>query len=85
MPSRTSQRYLLLRTNKIQPDVTWHISNTTAWVASNILIAPAIISDTTVTRCEVDREELKQYWKSEEKAHLSRWSTSLLPITYSNI
>ena len=59
--------------------------STRAWVAPKILIAPAILSDTTVTRYEVDWEELKQYWKSEEKPHFSRWSTSLLLATYSNI
>ena len=66
-------------------DVTWHISNSTTWVALKILIAPAVLSDTTVTRHEVDCEELKQCWKSEGKPHFSRWSTSLLLTTYLNI
>ena len=35
-----------------------------------ILKAQAIISDTTVRRSAVDREDLKPYWKSE-KRHFS--------------
>ena len=59
--------------------------STAAWVAPKILIAPAVLSDATVTRYEVDQEELKQYWKSEEKPSLSRWSTILLFTIYSNV
>ena len=38
-------------------------------------------SETTVRRCEVDREDLKPYWKSEKRPHFSRWSTILEKAT----
>ena len=46
------------------------ISSATAQVAPNLLKALAILSDTTVRRSAVDREDLKPYWKSE-KVHIS--------------
>ena len=36
-----------------------------------------ILSDTTVRRSPVDREDLKPYWKSEKRSYFSRRSTSL--------
>ena len=46
------------------------ISSATAQVAPDPLKALAILSDTTVRRSAVDREDLKPYWKSE-KGHIS--------------
>ena len=46
------------------------ISSATAQVAPNLLKALAILSDTTVRRSAVDREDLNPYWKSE-KGHIS--------------
>ena len=59
------------------------ISSATARVAPDLLKALAILSDTTVRRSAVDREDLKPYWKSEIKPHFSRWSTILLFISFS--
>ena len=44
-------------------------------VAPDLLIALAIISDTTVRRSAVDREDLMPYWKSEKRPHFSRQSS----------
>ena len=38
------------------------ISSATAGVALGLLKAKAILSDTTVRRSKVDREDLKPYW-----------------------
>ena len=54
------------------------ISSATVQVASDLLKVLATLSDTTVRRSAVDREDLKPYWKSEKKAHFFRWSTILL-------
>ena len=48
------------------------ISIATARVAPELLKALAILSDTTVRRSAVDREDLKPYWKSEKKPQFSR-------------
>ena len=40
-----------------------NISSATARVAPDLLV---ILSDTTVKRSAVDREDLKPYWKSEK-------------------
>ena len=48
------------------------ISRATAQVAPDLLKALAILSDTTVRRSAVDREDLKPYWKSEKRPHISR-------------
>ena len=53
------------------------ISGATAWVAPDLLIALALLSDTTVSRSAVDQEDLKSYWKSENRPHFSWWPTSL--------
>ena len=52
------------------------ISSATDWVAPDLLKALAILSDTTVRRFAVDREDLKPYWKSEKRSHFSRWQQS---------
>ena len=46
------------------------ISTATAQVAPNLLKALAILSDTTVSRSKIDKEDLKPYWKSK-KGHIS--------------
>ena len=48
------------------------VSRTTARVAPDLLKALAILSDTTVRRPAVDREDVKPYWKSEKMSHFSR-------------
>ena len=53
------------------------ISSATVRLTPDLLKALAILSDTTV-RSAVDPEDLKPYWKSEKRPHLSRWSTILL-------
>ena len=45
--------------------------------------ALAILSDTTVRGSAVDQEDLKPYWKLENRSHLSRWSSSLLFTSFS--
>ena len=49
-----------------------------AQVAPDLLKVIEILLDTTVTRSAADREDLKPQWKSEQRPHFSRWSTSLL-------
>ena len=44
------------------------ISNAIAGVVPEMLKVQAILSDTTVRRSAVDREDLKPHWKSEKKA-----------------
>ena len=46
-----------------------NISSATVWIASDLLKALAFLSDTTLKRSAVDREDLKPYWKSEKRAH----------------
>ena len=48
------------------------ISSATARVASDLLKALEILSDTSVRRCGFDQEDLKPYWKSEKRPHFSR-------------
>ena len=43
------------------------MSSATSQVAPDLLNALAILSDTTVKRSAVDREDRKPYWKSEKK------------------
>ena len=45
------------------------ISRATAQVAPDLLKDLAILSDTSERRSAVDREDLKPYWKSENKPH----------------
>ena len=47
------------------------ISSVTARVAPDMLKALAIVSDKTVTRSAVGRKDLKLYWKSGKKSHIS--------------
>ena len=42
------------------------ISSATVRVAPDLLKAPAILSDMTMRRSAVDREDLRPYWKSEK-------------------
>ena len=48
------------------------ISSVMAQEAPDLFKALAILSDTTVRRSVVDREDLKPYWKSEKRQHFSR-------------
>ena len=50
----------------------WEISGATGSVASDLLKILVILSDTTVTRSAIDREDRKPYSKSDEKGHISR-------------
>ena len=59
------------------------MSSATARVATDLLKALAILSDTTVRRSAVDREDLKPYLKSEKRPHFSRWSTILSFTSFS--
>ena len=47
---------------------TFHPEPLEAAVAPDLLKAIAILSDTTMRRFAVDREDLKPYWKSEKRA-----------------
>ena len=53
------------------------VSNGTARVAPDLLKTKAILSDTTVRRSAVDREDLKPYWKSDSFRHLLKSSASM--------
>ena len=59
------------------------ISSATARVAPDLLKALAILSDKSVERFAVDREDLKPYCKSEKRPHSSRWSKILLFTSFS--
>ena len=59
------------------------ISSATAWVASELLKAIAVLSDATVRRSAVDQEDLKLCGKSEKRPHFSRRSTILLFTSFS--
>ena len=48
----------------------FYVSNATVWIAQDMLKALAILSDTTVIRSAVDREDLKLYCKSEKSTIL---------------
>ena len=58
--------------NTSMPNSAKSISSATARVTPDLLKALPILSDTTVRRSAVDREDLKPYWKSEKKPHFSR-------------
>ena len=61
------------------------ISSATARVAPDLLKALAVLSDTTIRRSAVGREDLKPYWKSEKRPYFYRWSTILLSTSFSKI
>ena len=58
-------------------------SSAVAQVVLDLLEALAVLSDTTVRSSEVDREDLKPYWKLEKRPHFSRWSTILSFTSFS--
>ena len=62
-----------------------NISSATAQVAPDLLKAQAMLSDTTVRRSAVDREDLKLYWKLEKRPYFSRRSTILIFTSFSKI
>ena len=55
-----------------QTDPFSDVSYATVRVVPDLLKALAILSDTTVRRSAVDREDLKPYWRSEKRPHSSR-------------
>ena len=59
------------------------ISIATARVAPDLLNSLAILSDTTVRRSAVDKEDLKPNRKSEKKPDFSRCSAILLVTGFS--
>ena len=54
------------------PVKSFGISGVTVRVATDLLKAQAIVSDTTVRRSVVDQKDLKPYWESEKRPHFSR-------------
>ena len=66
--------------SKVGPGYSKHYS---AWVASGLLKALAILSDATVRGSAVDQGELTLYRKSQKRPHFSRWSTILLFTSFS--
>ena len=62
---------------------TLNISSATAQVASYLLKALTILSDTNITRSAAAQKDLKPNWKSEKRPHLPRWSTILLCMSFS--
>ena len=56
------------------------ISSATGWVALDLLKALAILSDATVRRSAVDREDLKPYWKSEKSPRLGDQQSYYLQV-----
>ena len=54
------------------PVKSFGISGATVRVATDLLKAQAIVSDTTVRRSVVDQEDLKPYWETEKRPHFSR-------------
>ena len=60
-----------------------NMSNATAQVASDLLNAQAILSDTTVTRSAVEREYLKPYWKLERSLYFSKLAIKSLILEFS--
>ena len=58
-------------------------SSAAARVAPDLLKAQALLSDPTVRRSAVDREDPKPHWKSEKRPQFSRSSTILLFTSFS--
>ena len=58
-------------------------SRAAARVVPDLLKDLAILSEKTVRRSAVDREDLKPHWKSEKRPHFSRSSTILLFTSFS--
>ena len=54
------------------PVKSFGISGATVRVATDLLKAQAIVSDTTVRRSVVDQKDLKPYWESGKSPHFSR-------------
>ena len=54
------------------PVKSFGISGATVRVATDLLKAQAVVSDTTARRSVVDQEDLKPYWESEKRPHFSR-------------
>ena len=75
--SKTTRSRLILRKNEMTSYLTWNfirlvceeLLSATARVALFLLKALAVRSGVTVRRSVVDREDLKRYWKSDERSH----------------
>ena len=88
--SRTTQRRLLLRKDEIRAVSLWgtrayqtlsktlNISSAIAWAARYLAEILAVLSNAIVRISAVTWEDLKPYWKSEERPYLSKWFTRLL-------
>ena len=76
---------ILLRKEEIRPNIWPETPRDLSLCRGPAVKALAILSDTTVIRSVVDREDLKLYWKSEKRPHFSRWSTILLFTSLSKI
>ena len=61
------------------------ISIAAAKEAPNLLKSLSILSDATVRRFAIDREDLKPYWKSEKRPDCWRWLASLLFNSFSEV
>ena len=96
VPSRATQRRLLLRKDEIQSKI-WpetpacqtlskalDVSSATAQVSPNVLQAPEILLDTTFRRSTSGLEDLKPYWKSG-RLHFSERLISLLFTSFQRI
>ena len=95
-PFKTTRNLPLLRKDRIRPNM-WpeipedlrrktkalNISNTLTRVVPDLFHALAILSEKTVIRSTIDREDLKSYWKSEKRLYFSRWWTSPLSTSFS--
>ena len=55
---------------------TLDISSATAWAAPDLIKAWVVLSDTTVERSAVDREDLKPFRKSEWRNFLNKGTTN---------
>ena len=59
------------------------ISSAKARVAPVLLKSVAFLSDATVRKSAVDREDLKPYWKLEKRSQFTRQSTILIFASFS--
>ena len=76
VPSRTTQSWRRPKYQTLSKAL--DISSATTWVAPDLLKTLAILSDATVRRSAIDREDLNPYWKLEKRQHFSSWGTILL-------
>ena len=75
--------YVCQEDQHVKPCRKPYISSATVQVASDLLKALAILSDTIVRRYADDWEDVKLYWISNKRPHFSRWPTSLVFTSFS--